>query len=83
MPKNGRKNLKYSNRYKVPQNFLMEMLNGVFKNVPEKILRIAKDFCSMCKSIIKLSSKTTSPKCSSEHAQCISDKFFEMNPPVD
>ena len=83
MPKSDKKNLKISNRYKVLQNFLMEIMNAVLKKVHEKILIIAKDFCSICESIIKLFFKKALPKCSSGHAHCISDKFFEMIPTVD
>ena len=61
----------------------MEIMIAVFEKVQEKILIIAKDFCSMCKSIIKVFFKTTLPKCSSGHAHCSSDKFFEMIPTVD
>ena len=75
--------MKLSNRYKVPRNFLMEILNAVFKNVPEKILLIAKNFWSMCKSIIKFFFKTTPPNCSSGHAQCPFDKFSKNFLPVD
>ena len=59
------------------------MIKTVFENVPEKFLRNAKDFCSMCKSIINLFFKITPLKCSSGHAQWLFVKFFENVTQVD
>ena len=59
------------------------MINAVFENVPEKFLRNAKDFSSMCKSSFNLFFKIAPPKCFPGRAQCLFDKFSENFPPVD
>ena len=70
----------FFHRYDHHQIFLLELGNAVLTILRKKFLLKSKRFHSMWKSVIKNFFKTTPPKRSFGHTQCLFDKFFKRFP---